>query len=266
MMRGYIKALLILLVFPLLSSCVALPTYEKVSTIPRLPKGEEPAGYRSTITHEVGPGETTWRISKMYDVDIEDIARANNLRDASKLEMGQRIIVPNAAPMSAFIPLYPSRKWKYIIVHHSATEIGNALTLYRGHKRRGFINGLGYHFLIDNGTAGKSDGQIEISPRWIKQQKGAHCKVANMNSEGIGICLVGNLSKRRPTEKQMESLIALINTLKRRYRIPVRNILGHGQVKGARTECPGKLFPWKIFYDGLKRNNKELKSVKGEVG
>ncbi len=266
MMKIYIKGLLILFLLPLLSSCVALPTYEEVGTFPKLPREEEPIGYRETLTHEVGPGETAWRISKMYDVDITDIARANNLRDVTKLKMGQKIVIPNAAPMTALIPLYSNRKWKYIIVHHSATSIGSALTLNRGHKRRGFINGLGYHFLIDNGSAGKSDGQIEISPRWIKQQRGAHCKAAKMNTKAIGICLVGNLSKRRATRKQMESLIALINTLRRRYRIPVRNVLGHGEVRGARTECPGKFFPWKKFYDGLRNDNKKLKSVKGKIG
>lgn len=266
MHKYYIRFILIIILALLVSSCATLPPYEEVSTFPRMPRTEEPSGYRATVTHEVGPGETAWRISKMYDVDIRTIARANNLRDASKLEMGQRLVIPNAAPLSPFISLYPNRKWKYIIIHHSATQIGNALTLYRGHKRRGFINGLGYHFLIDNGTSGKNNGQIEISPRWIKQQRGAHCKAAGMNFNGIGICLVGNLSKGRPTRKQMQSLSALVNTLRKYYRIPIKNIIGHGRVRGASTECPGRLFPWKEFQRRLRQGNEMLKSVKGRVG
>jgi len=263
MRRYYIQFLVIISAALLLSSCATLPSYEEVTTFPKFPPGEEPLGYRKTVTHEVAPGETAWRISKMYDVDIGTIARANNLRDVSKLEMGQSIIIPNAAPISPLISLYPSRKWRYIIIHHSATEIGNALTFYRGHKRRGFIHGLGYHFLIDNGTRGKSDGQIEISPRWTKQQKGAHCRASNMNIKAIGICLVGNFSKTKPTRKQMDSLVALVNTLRRYYRIPIGNIIGHGEVRGARTECPGSRFRWREFYRRLKTDREILKSVKG---
>ena len=58
---------------------------------------------------------------------------------------------------------------------NTATDEGNALSLFTIHKRRGFTD-LGYHFVIDNGTSGKGKGQIEVSPRWIKQRNGAHCK------------------------------------------------------------------------------------------
>ena len=201
---------------------------------------------RSDVYHEVAPGETVWRISKMYDIQIEDIAVANNLRDATKLEKGQRLLIPNAAPLRSVIPLYPSRKWDYIIIHHSATDVGNALNFDKAHINRRW-KGLGYHFVIDNGTSRKQDGQIEISPRWLHQEDGAHCKAGSMNYKGIGICLVGNFSEDRVTQKQMESLVILVNELKKYYDIPNSHILGHGQVKGASTECPGKRFPWNDF-------------------
>ncbi len=46
------------------------------------------------------------------------------------------------------------------------------------HRKRGFDRGLGYDFVIDNGTNTRVDGQIEASPRWIKQMEGAHCDAA----------------------------------------------------------------------------------------
>ena len=183
----------------------------------------------------------------MNDVSIEDIVRTNNLKSKSDLNVGQKLRIPNAAPIKPVVPLYQNRKWKYIIIHHSATDQGNALLFNVAHKKRGFWNGLGYHFVIDNGTVGKIDGQVEVSPRWIKQQNGAHCKAGNMNSRGIGICIVGDFTDSKVSRKQMDSLVYVVNLLKSFYRIPKQNIMGHRQVPGAKTECPGKTFPWTEF-------------------
>ena len=43
----------------------------------------------------------------------------------------------------------------------------------------------------------------------------------------------------------------VVNKLKDYYNIPNSNILGHGQVKGACTECPGTKFPWGEFRNRL---------------
>ncbi|HPM42358.1 MAG TPA: N-acetylmuramoyl-L-alanine amidase [Candidatus Omnitrophota bacterium] len=204
------------------------------------------------IFHVVAPGETVWRLGKMYNVNPDDIMRANNLRTPQELATGQKIVIPGAGTSAPrpVISLYPSDNWKYIIIHHSATDEGNALDFNKAHNVRGF-QGIGYHFVIDNGTKGKSDGQIEVSPRWTKQQKGAHCLASGMNHRGIGICLVGNFSQDSVSEKQMDSLVYLVGTLKSYYKIPDRNIMGHGQVYGARTECPGKYFSWRKFFQRL---------------
>ena len=243
--------LISLLLLPFLASCAHSP----VKTAPVVEydvymKEISPAP-RSDISHVVGPGETLWRIAKMYDVDMKSIMRTNRLKDSTRLKMGQRLVVVGAAPMRPIVPLYKSTKWKYIIIHHSATDEGSALCFNRAHHLRGFWQGLGYHFVIDNGTKGKLDGQIEVAPRWLKQQNGSHCKAARMNYKGIGICLVGNFSKEKVSKEQIESLVYLVNTLRDHYRIPVKNILGHGQVRGARTECPGKKFPYKTFFSKL---------------
>jgi len=186
----------------------------------------------------------------MYDVSVDSIIRANNLPSDSSIQKGQKLLIPNAAPLRPIIPLYSSPKWRYIIIHHSATEVGNALRFDDAHNRRGW-EGLGYHFVIDNGTEGKQDGQIEVSPRWIKQRDGAHCKASNMNLKSIGICLVGNFNYEKVTRKQMDSAVYLVNKLRKFYGIPKGRILGHGQVKGACTDCPGKKFPWDEFMSKL---------------
>jgi hypothetical protein len=197
-----------------------------------------------TITHEVGPLETLWRISRMYDVPLEDICAANRIRSEDKINIGQKLIIPNAKTLRHVVALYPNPRWKYIVIHHTATDIGNAVLIHRSHHDRGFWNGLGYHFLIDNGTLGKGDGQIEQAPRWIKQQAGAHCKANGMNEKAIGIALVGNFNEDCPTPRQIESLTYLLKTLCAYYRIDGRHVVGHRDVDGASTDCPGKGFPW----------------------
>ncbi len=141
-------------------------------------------------------------------------------------------------------------KWKYIIIHHSATEVGSAALFDRLHKKRGW-DGVGYHFVIDNGTKGKREGEIEITYRWRDQINGAHCRASRMNSKGIGICLVGNFSEGHVSEAQLLSLIHLVRQLQAQYKIPRSRVIGHGRVHGANTECPGSHFPWKAFYSNI---------------
>lgn len=251
-MKKTIYFCLLALMTVLLSSCatVAPPPALKPSPVGKVPLDI----VRNNAIHTVAPGETLWRVSKMYDVPIRDIVSNNNLGRSSQLKEGQRLVIPNAAPIKPIVSLYPGRRWKYIIIHHSATDDGDALDFNKLHKRKGW-NGIGYDFVIDNGTKGKQDGQIETSPRWIKQEDGAHCNASGMNSKGIGICLVGNFSKEKVSEKQMESLVYLVNTLRKHYKISEDHIIGHGKVQGAKTECPGEYFPWGEFTKKLKSYN-----------
>lgn len=238
----YLKYTPLLLLVFFLSSCATSGGSRSGAVCPTYD------GVRQTTYHSVAPGETVWRIAKMYNVEVEEIVRANNIGDVSDIDIGAKLRIPNAAGRKNVLTLYPSSKWKYIIIHHSATDYGSSEEFNKAHLKRGW-EGVGYHFVIDNGTCGKEDGQIETTPRWINQQRGAHCKADGMNYKGIGICLVGNFSERNGgvSSKQMDSLVYLVTKLKNYYDIPDSRILGHGQVKGAKTECPGKRFPWSTF-------------------
>lgn len=201
--------------------------------------------------HYVAPGETLWRIARMYDVDVETLKEANNIRNVRDIDIGKKLYIPGASSRKDVITLYPSKKWEYIIIHHSATDEGNSQQFNAAHLKRGW-QGVGYHFIIDNGTSGKADGQIETTPRWIKQQSGAHTKASGMNDKAIGICLVGNFSEDTVSRKQMDSLVYLTSKLSAYYNIPESRVMGHGQVPGANTECPGKRFPWSRFKSDLR--------------
>jgi len=217
-----------------------------------------PFPVRQNVYHEVGPMQTLWRIAKEYGVPPEAIVKANRIRDPNRLKVGQKLLIHNTAGLRSVIPLYNARRWSYIVIHHTATEAGNALSIDNSHQKRGFWGGLGYHFLIDNGTLGKHRGQIEVAPRWIKQQDGAHCNAAGMNQEGIGIAVVGNYSTHQLAEPEFNSLVFLTATLMKHYQIAVDHVIAHRDVPGKNTECPGALFPWKNFIQKLRA---EVKNV-----
>ncbi|HOY10309.1 MAG TPA: N-acetylmuramoyl-L-alanine amidase [Candidatus Omnitrophota bacterium] len=216
-------------------------------TIPPRPSPQPPpSAPRANRTHTVAPGETLWRISKIYNVPMASIINVNRLKDTQPLEMGQILNIPSASSPQQVLSLFPSGRWKYIIVHHSATQEGSSLQFHRHQQEKGW-DSVGYHFVIDNGKSGKPDGFIEITPRWLKQQHGAHCKASDMNTVGIGICLVGNFNEREVSPAQMNALVYLVNELRRYYKIPKNNILGHRHVPGSKTDCPGNRFPWDKF-------------------
>ncbi|MDP3920461.1 MAG: N-acetylmuramoyl-L-alanine amidase [Candidatus Omnitrophota bacterium] len=237
----------------LLAGCATQAPYQHPfpSTTPSSFAPPAPFDVPRTISHEVGPGETLWRISKTYGVSIEALMRANNISNASQINNGQTVIVPDTRGPRATVPLFPSLRWTHIVIHHTATEAGNARSIDQLHHKRGWEGGLGYHFLVDNGTNGKMDGQIEVGPRWVKQKHGAHANANGMNDHGIGISLVGNYSESRVSQRQLSNLVYLVKTLQSYYNISTDRVIRHGDVPGKNTECPGLNFPWPEFKSRL---------------
>lgn len=47
------------------------------------------------IYHRVEKGQTLWRISKVYDVDLDEVVRINRISDATNIEVGQLIFIPH---------------------------------------------------------------------------------------------------------------------------------------------------------------------------
>jgi LysM repeat protein len=143
-----------------------------------------------------------------------------------------------------------SHIWKYIVVHHSGSDSGNAKIFDYYHRSRGMENGLAYHFVIGNGSE-SGDGEIEVGGRWPKQLKGGHLRSDEQNELAIGICLVGNFDKDRPTRKQIAALIELVNYLNKRVvaaGYPRPKFVLHRDINIRPTDCPGKNFPAAAMY------------------
>jgi hypothetical protein len=151
--------------------------------------------------------------------------------------------VPAGSPWDV-LPGVTPREWRYIVIHHSATEEGSAAAFRRFHRRKGWDD-LAYHFVIGNGQ-GAADGAVEIGNRWMGQRVGAHARQREYNEYGIGICLVGNFEFLRPTAKQMASLRELIAFLTSRFGIEPKNVVRHRDV--STTKCPGRRFPWPVVH------------------
>jgi len=139
------------------------------------------------------------------------------------------------------------KKWTAVVIHHSGTKNGNAAMFDKWHREGRHWEGVGYDFVIGNGT-NSGDGQVEVTFRWRQQKTGAHCGGTPgnwANKYAVGICLVGDFNRTAPTSRQMQSLVELIRFLQRRYNIPKSRIYGHGATPGytGKTKCPGRRFP-----------------------
>ena len=58
--------------------------------------------------HVVKPGENLFRIGKAYDVSLAELAKANRLKDASQIYVGQQLLIPGAhrqLPVDTIAPL-----------------------------------------------------------------------------------------------------------------------------------------------------------------
>lgn len=143
---------------------------------------------------------------------------------------------------------YWSRRWKYIVIHHSAGSYGSIEFLQQVHKNRqpnDPINAIPYHYVIGNGH-GLGLGEVASDRRQQLDLWGTHVSARNWdrNLRGIGICLIGNFEVEHVPDEQYGALVTLTRKLMKTYGIPSINVSGHGQVPGESTKCPGKNFPY----------------------
>ena len=123
------------------------------------------------------------------------------------------------------------RELNKIVIHCSATEQGREVSvedIICWHKARGWRT-IGYHYVI--GITGK----IERG-RPIKEQ-GAHVK--GHNEDTIGVCYIGGLINKKPSDtrtiSQIHALRGLVEGLKMAFEI--NEVVGHRDLSHDR-KCP----------------------------
>lgn len=123
---------------------------------------------------------------------------------------------------------------EYIVLHHSATSDGLVLRDYdaikRNHLGLGYRD-IGYHWVVE-----KVNGVLTAIPGRAESDTGAHCP--DRNTDGIGICCVGNFEETTPSEELYRFIATLCRAIMARH--PIKEIGGHRDYYS--TVCPGKNF------------------------
>ena len=151
----------------------------------------------------------------------------------------------------------PDENVKWIVIHYSATPVErdvSAADIDAMHKKRGFKE-IGYHkYIRKNGLVEK--GRDLNQPGRFEQ--GAHSK--GENSASIGVCFEGGVYASDPntgldtrTPEQKEAMIRVIDDLLNRY--PNAKIVGHRDMPGAATQCPG--FDATAWWDSVIKSRKK---------
>jgi N-acetylmuramoyl-L-alanine amidase len=148
----------------------------------------------------------------------------------------------STAPLWVGTTNFNLRKPNIVVIHHTAQnscdQTLRTFTLPRTQVSAHYVickDGIVHHMLNDylrawHGGAGK----------W-----GA---VTDINSGSIGIELDNNGTENF-SQPQMNSLILLLDTLKRKYGIPAANFIGHADMAPTRKNDPNVNFPWKQLAD-----------------
>jgi len=98
--------------------------------------------------------------------------------------------------------------------------------VFGGHQRKGYAD-IGYHFVVDY------DGRV-----WEGRSlayEGAH--VSGQNEGNIGILVLGNFNRQKPSSASLEAVRALAGALRSRFLIGDDALYGHRDL-GA-SACPG---------------------------
>ena len=135
-------------------------------------------------------------------------------------------------------------KIQFIILHYTETEnFDDALRILTSKEKK-----VSCHFLID--TNGQIYNLVCEKKRAWHAGVSAWEGLKDLNSRSIGIEIVnpGEMQLKEYPKIQIDQLIDLILSLKKRFEIPSCNILGHSDIAPLRKIDPGKHFPWEKLY------------------
>ena len=137
------------------------------------------------------------------------------------------------------MPLNKRGTTDLLILHHSGTTTCTPDGVHSSHVGNGWA-GIGYHYLV------RKDGTIYRGRP--EDTVGAHAYGANSHS--IGVCFEGNYQvEPSMPAAQLAAGQALVADIKRRWGIT--KVIGHKDVAGSTTDCPGKYFPLAAIVSGV---------------
>ena len=136
-------------------------------------------------------------------------------------------------------PNFDARKPRLVVIHQTEMENAeDALRVLHTQNRQGRVSA---HYLIANN--GKLYQLVEDNQRAWHAGVGSWQGISDINSISIGIELDNNGSEPFE-ERQILSLIRLLDDLCTRFNIPRNAIIGHADLAPARKVDPSRYFPW----------------------
>ena len=134
-------------------------------------------------------------------------------------------------------PNFDLRRPNFVILHQTTNDnAAKALATLTDPERR-----VSAHYLI--GRDGALMQLVDEAARAWHAGDSWWGGSTDLNSASIGIEL-DNTGDEAFAEAQIVALLALLDELRTRYRIPAANFLGHGDIAPARKVDPSRLFPW----------------------
>jgi len=132
-----------------------------------------------------------------------------------------------------------------IVLHHAAAPRSTTVEdIKRWHIEKGWRD-IGYHWLLTDAPDSTVGPQMHIGrahnldERWEPWERGAHAK--GHNSHTMGVCLVANHSIEPPSKAALDLLHGWLVAFCLTLRLGPDDIVGHRELEGAATECPGGL-------------------------
>jgi N-acetylmuramoyl-L-alanine amidase len=134
-------------------------------------------------------------------------------------------------------PNFDQRRPNFVILHQTTNDtVAKALATLTDPQRE-----VSAHYLI--GRDGAVLQLVDEAARAWHAGESRWGGLSDLNSASIGIEL-DNTGAEDFAEPQLLALLALLDELRARYRIPPANYLAHGDVAPTRKVDPGRRFPW----------------------
>jgi N-acetylmuramoyl-L-alanine amidase len=153
-----------------------------------------------------------------------------------------RLKISNNYSPNFNIPKRKNKMIKFIVIHYTGMKSENAAIKRLCDESK---NVSAHYFIKNNGAMINLIPDLYVA--WhAGKSKWLNYNSLNKSSIGIEIQNPGHENKYKNfSTKQLSSLKILLRTLIKKYKIDLKNILGHSDIAPERKKDPGEKFPWK---------------------
>jgi N-acetylmuramoyl-L-alanine amidase len=137
-------------------------------------------------------------------------------------------------------PNFDDRRPNFVVIHHTSDDTAEQALRTLSNPLRS----VSAHYLI-----ARDGGIVQLVDERARAWHAGESKwgaETDLNSASLGVELDNNGREPFP-EVQISALLDLLGDIKRRYRIPSANFIGHADVAPRRKTDPSRHFPWKTL-------------------